>query len=146
MTTLAEVLMTDFNLTEEDIERLMAAGVLNAEGEAIERDLDLAETEMAVPGAPMRGWGRITRQAMPLEHLGTLARRGVGAYQRSKARNRQEDIQRELAELRMKFLTAGARKPAAPPVGTPPVQGMPTNTLLENNPWAAPANVWRRMP
>lgn len=91
--------------TEEDIELLMEAGVLQGEQERIlPEQRRLAEEFRSAEMPEGRAYGGVYQSASPWEAVGTGLQRGLGIFQDMKANQRQKEILKQLQQRRSRFL------------------------------------------
>jgi hypothetical protein len=107
--------MDDFldleNMSEEEIAQLMELGILDDQGNILDKQLAQAQAVRNAPGPEGRDSGRVYTAANPLEHI-------VNAAQGIKAGREIEDIAKKQEELlaqqtagRKTFLDALRKKP-----------------------------------
>ena len=142
---LYDVMTEEFDLTPEEVDRLMELGMFSGELErTIPRQQRYAE-QLRGTGMPRgRAYGGVYRHAHPMEFIGSTALQALGHYGEKQARDRQLEILREQANRRsqymQKFLNRmGERAGQGTPSATPsPSMVPPTNNPA---PYGAPGAI-----
>ena len=98
------------NLSPEDIEALIALGVLPEEQAEVIRQQKLAESIRTQSGPQGRQAGGQFVAAHPLEFMGDMAQKYMAGQQEKELQKKQADILRQQTEARRKFFEA-ARNP-----------------------------------
>lgn len=136
--------LIEAGLTPEQIDQLMGLGVLAGEaGSIIPRQQEYAQELRGARRPRGRQVGNVYTAAHPLEFLGSGLQGVAGHYGEWKARDRQEEILKEQAELRSEFLRKlrGQRQQPMSLPQQPPAQ--PTTSFAVNLPQGTPYDQWQ---
>lgn len=120
-----DILINEYGLTAEDVDALVNAGVLQGQTDlTVPREYSYAKELRGVDMPQGREVGGVYEAAHPLEFVGAGLERMAGMWGERKARQKQEDILKNQAALRAKYLRGMGGQGGAPRGSVPggPVQ------------------------
>jgi len=131
--------LDELGLTPEQIESIMQLGVLAGEApmqQRMEAQGSGLRRNPMTPGPRGRWTGRTYTAAHPMEFAAGALGSGIGAYQEQQARDRQQELLQEQADLRKQYMMAqiaalksrGAGTPREPGTTSYPLSAAPAGT------------------